>query len=44
MSDSKATPGTGGPEQDADTGPDTDQILQEETTDDDGKPLDNPSG
>ncbi|QNA93587.1 MULTISPECIES: hypothetical protein [unclassified Microbacterium] len=52
MSDPQNTHGTPGPDEEADTAsggspddtPDTDQVLEEETTDEDGKPLENPSG
>ncbi|WEK60487.1 MAG: hypothetical protein P0Y60_14395 [Candidatus Microbacterium colombiense] len=53
MSDPKNTQGTPGADEEADTAsggapedthPDTDEILDAETTDDDGKPLENPSG
>ena len=49
MSDPKNTHGTPGPDEQADTASggapdDADQILEDETTDDEGKPLENPSG
>lgn len=54
MSDPTNTQGTPGEDEQADTASggapdeggseDTDQILEDETTDDDGKPLENPSG
>lgn len=52
MSDPKNTQGTPGPDQEADTasggapddGPDTEEVLETETTDENGKPLENPSG
>lgn len=49
MSDPKNTRGTPGPAEEADTASggapdDTDKVLEEETTDEDGKPLENPSG
>ena len=48
MSDPKNTQGTPGPDEEADTAsggaPDTDEVLEEETTDDNGRPLENPSG
>ncbi|GGM56129.1 hypothetical protein [Microbacterium saperdae] len=49
MSDPKNTQGTPGPDEEADTAsggaPDsTEEILERETTDDDGTPVENPSG
>jgi hypothetical protein len=49
MSDPKNTQGTPGADEQADTASggapdDVDQVLEEETTDDDGRPLENPSG
>ena len=53
MSDPQNTQGTPGPDEEADTAsggapddssPDTDEMLEDETTDDEGKPLENPSG
>jgi hypothetical protein len=52
MSDPKNTQGTPGPDEEADTasggapdaGPDTEEVLEAETTDENGKPLENPSG
>lgn len=53
MSDPQNTQGTPGPDEEADTAsggapddssPDTDEVLEDETTDDEGKPLENPSG
>ena len=51
MSDPKNTQGTPGPDEEADTASggapdniDVDELLEEETTDEDGKPLENPSG
>jgi hypothetical protein len=50
MSDPSNTQGTPGPDEEADVAsggaPDKpdDELLEEETTDDDGKPLENPSG
>ena len=53
MSDPQNTQGTPGPEEEADTasggapddsGDTTDEVLERATTDDEGKPLENPSG
>lgn len=54
MSDPQNTKGTPGPNEDADTAsggapdePDassTDEVLEDETTDEGGRPLENPSG
>ncbi|MFK4761896.1 hypothetical protein ACI3KS_13245 [Microbacterium sp. ZW T5_45] len=54
MSDPKNTQGTPGADEEADTASggapddggsgDTDEVLEQETTDDEGKPLENPSG
>ena len=52
MSDPKNTQGAPGPDEEADTasggapddGPDTEVVLEAETTDENGKPLENPSG
>jgi hypothetical protein len=54
MSDPQNTRGTPGPDEEADTasggpadppdGTSTDDVVEDETTDDDGKPLENPSG
>lgn len=53
MSDPQNTQGTPGADEEADTasggapddgGESTDDVLERETTDDDGKPLENPSG
>jgi hypothetical protein len=49
MSDPQNTHGTPGPNENADTASggapdDTDEVLDEETTDDEGRPLENPSG
>jgi hypothetical protein len=53
MSDPQNTQGTPGSDEEADTAsggapddssPDTDEVLEEQTTDDEGKPLENPSG
>ena len=55
MSDPKNTHGTPGPGDEADTasggapedpgaGKDTDEILEDQTTDEQGRPLENPSG
>lgn len=53
MSDPQNTQGTPGADEEADTAsggapddasPDTDEILEDETTDDEGRPLENPSG
>lgn len=48
MSDPKNTQGNPGPDEEADTAsggaPDTDEVLEEETTDENGRPLENPSG
>lgn len=55
MSDPKNTQGTPGADEEADTASggapddagtpeDAEEVLEEETTDDEGKPLENPSG
>lgn len=49
MSDPQNVHGTPGPNENADTASggspdDTDEVLDEETTDDQGRPHDNPSG
>ena len=49
MSDPKNPQGTPGADEEADTASggapeDTEQLLEDETTDDEGKPLENPSG
>ena len=49
MSDPKNTQGTPGADEEADTASggapeDPEEILEAETTDDDGRPLENPSG
>lgn len=49
MSDPQNTHGTPGADEEADTASggapdDTQELLDDETTDDDGKPLENPSG
>ena len=49
MSDPKNTHGTPGDNEEADTASggapkDTEEILEDQTTDDEGRPLENPSG
>ncbi|WP_417512440.1 hypothetical protein [Microbacterium sp.] len=49
MSDPQNTHGTPGPNEEADNASggapeDADEVLERETTDDEGKPLENPSG
>lgn len=49
MSDPKNTEGTPGPDEEADTASggapeDPEEVLEDETTDDQGRPLENPSG
>ena len=49
MSDPKNTQGTPGADEEADTASggapeETEEVLEEETTDDQGRPLENPSG
>ncbi len=49
MSDPKNTPGTPGADEEADTASggapeDTDEVIEDETTDEEGRPLENPSG
>ena len=49
MSDPKNTQGTPGADEEADTASggapeDADQVIEDETTDEEGRPLENPSG
>ena len=49
MKDPQNTHGTPGPDEEADTASggapdDAEQVIEDETTDDEGRPLENPSG